>query len=90
MTSKAYVKAYLSSVSQFRYVLVRPDGTEISELHPELMQHLLFLSRDALVKNEHLFPEEEQKACLSVLTEMQQSAHTFLLSPVHELLRVGS
>lgn len=43
--------------------------------------------RDVLVRKKHLFPEDVQKNCLSVLTDMKQSAHTYLLSPVHKVLK---
>ncbi|XP_035761767.1 tumor necrosis factor alpha-induced protein 2-like [Neolamprologus brichardi] len=42
--------------------------------------------RDFLVKHE-LFPEDVKKKCLQVLTEMKQSAHTYLLTPVHKILK---
>ncbi|CAI5697056.1 unnamed protein product [Oreochromis niloticus] len=57
--SKAFIKANLSCVEQFKDFLVKHD----------------------------LFPEDVQKNCLPVLTEMKQSAHTYLLTPVHKVLK---
>ncbi|XP_035761765.1 tumor necrosis factor alpha-induced protein 2-like [Neolamprologus brichardi] len=42
--------------------------------------------RDFLVKHD-LFPEDVRENCLQVLTEMKQSAHTYLLTPVHKILK---
>ncbi|XP_039897388.1 tumor necrosis factor alpha-induced protein 2-like [Simochromis diagramma] len=42
--------------------------------------------RDFFEKHD-LFPEDVQKKCLPVLTEMKQSAHTYLLIPVHKVLK---
>uniref|UniRef100_A0A3Q4IAE0 Tumor necrosis factor alpha-induced protein 2-like n=1 Tax=Neolamprologus brichardi TaxID=32507 RepID=A0A3Q4IAE0_NEOBR len=57
--SKAFIKANLSCVEQFRDFLVKHD----------------------------LFPEDVQENCLQVLTEMKQSALTYLLTPVHKSLK---
>uniref|UniRef100_A0AAZ1XQJ9 Exocyst complex component Sec6 n=1 Tax=Oreochromis aureus TaxID=47969 RepID=A0AAZ1XQJ9_OREAU len=57
--SKAFIKANLSCVKQFKDFLVKHD----------------------------LFLEDVQKNCLPVLTEMKQSAHTYLLTPVHKVLK---
>ncbi|XP_039459626.1 tumor necrosis factor alpha-induced protein 2-like [Oreochromis aureus] len=57
--SKAFIKANLSCVKQFRDFLVEHD----------------------------LFPENVREKCLQVLTEMKQSAHTYLLTPVHKILK---
>ncbi|XP_063355997.1 tumor necrosis factor alpha-induced protein 2-like isoform X2 [Pelmatolapia mariae] len=57
--SKAFIKANLSCVKQFRDLLVKSD----------------------------LFPEDVRENCLQVLTEMKQSAHTYLLTPVHKILK---
>ncbi|XP_063355184.1 tumor necrosis factor alpha-induced protein 2-like isoform X1 [Pelmatolapia mariae] len=57
--SKAFIKANLSCVKQFRDFLVEHD----------------------------LFPEDVRENCLQVLTEMKQSAHTYLLTPVHKVLK---
>uniref|UniRef100_A0A3P8PJ96 Exocyst complex component Sec6 n=1 Tax=Astatotilapia calliptera TaxID=8154 RepID=A0A3P8PJ96_ASTCA len=57
--SKAFIKANLSCVEQFRDFLVEHD----------------------------LFPEDVRENCLQVLTEMKQSAHTYLLTPVHKILK---
>ncbi|XP_053192025.1 tumor necrosis factor alpha-induced protein 2-like [Scomber japonicus] len=43
--------------------------------------------RDVLVTRRHLFPEDVRESCLSILNDMKQSAHTYLLSPVHEILK---
>ncbi|XP_042244912.1 tumor necrosis factor alpha-induced protein 2 isoform X1 [Thunnus maccoyii] len=43
--------------------------------------------RDFLVKKSDLFPEDVQESCLSVLMDMKQSAHMYLLSPVHKVLK---
>ncbi|KAM6917365.1 tumor necrosis factor alpha-induced protein 2 [Lycodopsis pacificus] len=42
--------------------------------------------RDVLNKERHLFTEDVQKNCLHVLTDMKQSAHAYLLKPVHKVL----
>ncbi|XP_024661961.2 tumor necrosis factor alpha-induced protein 2 [Maylandia zebra] len=58
--SKAFIKANLSCVKQFR---------------------------DFLIMESHLFPENVRENCLRGLTEMKQSAHTYLLTPVHKILK---
>ncbi|CAI5697057.1 unnamed protein product [Oreochromis niloticus] len=57
--SKAFIKANLSCVEQFRDFLV----------------------------DRNLFPEDVRENCLPVLTEMKQSAYTYLLTPVHKILK---
>uniref|UniRef100_A0A3P9AYM2 Tumor necrosis factor alpha-induced protein 2-like n=1 Tax=Maylandia zebra TaxID=106582 RepID=A0A3P9AYM2_9CICH len=57
--SKAFIKANLSCVEQFRDFFEKHD----------------------------LFPENVRENCLQVLTEMKQSAHTYLLTPVHKILK---
>ncbi|KAL3969148.1 discs, large-associated protein 1 [Sarotherodon galilaeus] len=58
--SKAFIKANLSCVKQFR---------------------------DFLIMESHLFPKNVRENCLRGLTEMKQSAHTYLLTPVHKILK---
>ncbi|KAL3969147.1 ATP-binding cassette, subfamily B (MDR/TAP), member 8 [Sarotherodon galilaeus] len=58
--SKAFIKANLSCVKQFR---------------------------DFLITESHLFPKNVRENCLRGLTEMKQSAHTYLLTPVHKILK---
>ncbi|XP_062296798.1 tumor necrosis factor alpha-induced protein 2-like, partial [Scomber scombrus] len=43
--------------------------------------------RDVLDTKSDLFPEDVRESCLSILNDMKQSAHTYLLSPVHEVLK---
>ncbi|XP_044022203.1 tumor necrosis factor alpha-induced protein 2-like isoform X1 [Siniperca chuatsi] len=43
--------------------------------------------RDVFVKKRHLFPEAVRETCLLVLNDMKQSAHTYLLKPVHDVLK---
>ncbi|XP_061551811.1 tumor necrosis factor alpha-induced protein 2-like isoform X2 [Phycodurus eques] len=43
--------------------------------------------RDFLASRSRLFPEEVRQSCLSVLTDMKQSAHEYLLGPVHKNLK---
>ncbi|KAM9708900.1 tumor necrosis factor alpha-induced protein 2 isoform 1-T1 [Menidia menidia] len=43
--------------------------------------------RDVLQRKKHLFTADVQQNCLSVLTDMKQSAHVYLLSPVHKVLK---
>lgn len=43
--------------------------------------------RDVLKTKTHLLPEDVRKNCLSLLESMTQSAHTYLLSPVHKVLK---
>ncbi|XP_049595954.1 tumor necrosis factor alpha-induced protein 2 [Syngnathus scovelli] len=43
--------------------------------------------RDFLTTHSHLFPEDVRENCLSVLANMRQSAHMFLLCPVHKNLK---
>ncbi|XP_044231284.1 tumor necrosis factor alpha-induced protein 2-like [Thunnus albacares] len=43
--------------------------------------------RDFLVKKSDLFSEDVRESCLSVLMDMKQSAHMYLLSPVHKVLK---
>uniref|UniRef100_A0A4W6FXG9 Tumor necrosis factor, alpha-induced protein 2b n=1 Tax=Lates calcarifer TaxID=8187 RepID=A0A4W6FXG9_LATCA len=59
-----------------------------SVFHCELTWLLWFIYRDTLTKNGDLFLEDVRKDCLSVLTDMKESAHMYLLSPVHEVLKV--
>ncbi|XP_034091285.1 tumor necrosis factor alpha-induced protein 2-like isoform X1 [Gymnodraco acuticeps] len=42
---------------------------------------------EVLNKERHLFTEDVRKNCLRVLTDMKQSAHTYLLQPLHERLK---
>ncbi|XP_026195865.1 tumor necrosis factor alpha-induced protein 2-like isoform X2 [Anabas testudineus] len=58
--SKAYIKANLGCIKQFREVLETKSS---------------------------LFLEDERVKCLSVLDEMKQSAHMYLLNPVHDSLK---
>ncbi|XP_023268718.1 tumor necrosis factor alpha-induced protein 2 [Seriola lalandi dorsalis] len=43
--------------------------------------------RDVLSKNGHLFLEDVRQNCLHVLTDMKESAHAYLLNPVHKELK---
>ncbi|XP_047466535.1 tumor necrosis factor alpha-induced protein 2-like [Mugil cephalus] len=43
--------------------------------------------RDILVNKSDLFQEEVRRSCLDVITNMKQSAHMYLLSPVHKNLK---
>ncbi|RVE66348.1 hypothetical protein OJAV_G00106340 [Oryzias javanicus] len=43
--------------------------------------------RDFLLIKTHLFPENVQEGCLRVLTDMKQSACSYLLSSVHKALK---
>ncbi|KAK5618005.1 hypothetical protein CRENBAI_023494 [Crenichthys baileyi] len=43
--------------------------------------------RDIFQRKGHLFPNDVQENCLAVLTDMKQSAYTFLLSSVHANLK---
>ncbi|XP_039993957.1 tumor necrosis factor alpha-induced protein 2-like isoform X2 [Xiphias gladius] len=43
--------------------------------------------REVLDKRGHLFLEGVRENCLRVLTDMKESAHTYLLSRVHEVLK---
>ncbi|XP_042357203.1 tumor necrosis factor alpha-induced protein 2-like isoform X2 [Plectropomus leopardus] len=42
---------------------------------------------DFFEKKSHLFTEDVQKHCLDVLIDMKESAHTYLLKPVHNGLK---
>ncbi|XP_070835817.1 tumor necrosis factor alpha-induced protein 2-like [Chaetodon trifascialis] len=42
---------------------------------------------DVLHKKSHLFPKQVQEDCLLILVEMEKSARTYLLKPVHENLK---
>nr|XP_046269277.1 tumor necrosis factor alpha-induced protein 2-like isoform X2 [Scatophagus argus]XP_046269278.1 tumor necrosis factor alpha-induced protein 2-like isoform X2 [Scatophagus argus] len=42
---------------------------------------------DVLQQQSHLFPEDVRKTCLLILPDMKQSAHRYLLKPVHEALK---
>ncbi|XP_030574335.1 tumor necrosis factor alpha-induced protein 2-like [Archocentrus centrarchus] len=43
--------------------------------------------RDFFTTESDLFPEDVRESYLQVLTEMKQSAHTYLLNPVHKVLK---
>ncbi|XP_026163471.1 tumor necrosis factor alpha-induced protein 2 isoform X2 [Mastacembelus armatus] len=43
--------------------------------------------RDVLVNKSHLFPEDVRTNCLCVLDDTKQSAHVYLLNPVHGVLK---
>ncbi|XP_051812544.1 tumor necrosis factor alpha-induced protein 2 isoform X2 [Acanthochromis polyacanthus] len=42
---------------------------------------------DVLVRKKLLLPEDVRESCLCVLTDMRQSAHAYLLNPVHKVLK---
>ncbi|XP_076022174.1 tumor necrosis factor alpha-induced protein 2-like isoform X2 [Genypterus blacodes] len=44
------------------------------------------LFRDFIVEKSDLFPEDVRGSCLSLLTAMKQTTHTYLLDPVHKAL----
>ncbi|XP_005811339.1 tumor necrosis factor alpha-induced protein 2 [Xiphophorus maculatus] len=43
--------------------------------------------RDVLQRKSHLFPDDVQENCLTILSDMRQSARTCLLSSVHKSLK---
>lgn len=43
--------------------------------------------RDFLIIKANLIPQNMQEDCLSVLNAMKESAHTYLLAPVHKVLK---
>uniref|UniRef100_A0A3Q2QIK4 TNF alpha induced protein 2 n=1 Tax=Fundulus heteroclitus TaxID=8078 RepID=A0A3Q2QIK4_FUNHE len=43
--------------------------------------------RDILQRKGYLFPDDVREKSLAVLSDMKQSAHTYLLSPVHKYLK---
>lgn len=45
--------------------------------------------RDFIVEKSDLFPEDVRESCLSLVTAMKETAHTYLLNPMHEALKVG-
>lgn len=45
--------------------------------------------RDVLSRMTHLVPDGVRLECLSLLSDMTQSAHAYLLSPVHKVLKVS-
>ncbi|CAI5697054.1 unnamed protein product [Oreochromis niloticus] len=59
----------------------RDDGCYASAVAYDVIQ-----VEDFLVDRD-LFPEDVRENCLQVLTEMKQSAHTYLLTPVHKVLK---
>lgn len=52
------------------------------------MEPMWFICREVLETKSSLFLEDERVKCLSVLDEMKQSAHMYLLNPVHDSLKV--
>uniref|UniRef100_UPI0037E91355 tumor necrosis factor alpha-induced protein 2-like isoform X1 n=2 Tax=Semicossyphus pulcher TaxID=241346 RepID=UPI0037E91355 len=42
---------------------------------------------EVLNNRSHLFQEDVQRNCLQILSHMKESAHTYLLKPVHEALK---
>lgn len=50
---------------------------------------LCSVCRDVLDKNKELFTEDVRESSLHVLTDMKQSAHAYLLKPVHDVLKVS-
>ncbi|AWP15985.1 putative tumor necrosis factor alpha-induced protein 2 [Scophthalmus maximus] len=61
----------------------RPNSKAIIKANLGCIQQF----RDVLQKNGHLFREDVRQDCLHVLTDMRESAHSYLLSPVHEALK---
>ncbi|XP_033843935.1 tumor necrosis factor alpha-induced protein 2 [Periophthalmus magnuspinnatus] len=49
--------------------------------------HCIQQFRNVLVGKSFLFPDEVRAQCLSILKEMQESAQSYLLSPVHAQLK---
>uniref|UniRef100_A0A667ZDV8 Tumor necrosis factor, alpha-induced protein 2b n=1 Tax=Myripristis murdjan TaxID=586833 RepID=A0A667ZDV8_9TELE len=45
------------------------------------------LCRDFIDKKRHLFPEDVRQRCLSAVTAMKKSSHTYLLGPMHKELK---
>ncbi|CAL8283110.1 unnamed protein product [Lota lota] len=54
-----------------------------------LLAHLPCLKhfRDYIVKKADLFPDDVKEGCLHTLSSVKESAHTWLLSPVHKALK---
>ncbi|KAE8290327.1 hypothetical protein D5F01_LYC12049 [Larimichthys crocea] len=42
---------------------------------------------DVLQKKSHLFPNDVRENCLLILPDMKQTAHAYLLKPIHEALK---
>ncbi|XP_078133398.1 tumor necrosis factor alpha-induced protein 2 isoform X1 [Sander vitreus] len=61
----------------------KPNSQPIIKAHLGSMEQF----RDVLDKNKELFTEDVRESSLHVLTDMKQSAHTYLLKPVHDVLK---
>ncbi|XP_029937633.1 tumor necrosis factor alpha-induced protein 2-like isoform X2 [Myripristis murdjan] len=49
--------------------------------------HCMEQLRDFIDKKRHLFPEDVRQRCLSAVTAMKKSSHTYLLGPMHKELK---
>ncbi|XP_071368476.1 tumor necrosis factor alpha-induced protein 2-like isoform X2 [Centroberyx affinis] len=85
-TTVCLLKDFLQSFKKFHEDVMKGGG---ASSRPVVMANLgsVVQFRDYIIKKRDLFPEDVRENCLSALTSMEQSAHTFLLSPVHKQLK---
>ncbi|XP_078145713.1 tumor necrosis factor alpha-induced protein 2 isoform X2 [Centroberyx gerrardi] len=85
-TTVCLLKDFLQSFKKFHEDVMKGSG---ASSRPVVMANLGSVDqfRNYIIKKRDLFPEDVRENCLSAVTAMEQSAHTFLLSPVHKQLK---
>ncbi|XP_029983441.1 tumor necrosis factor alpha-induced protein 2 isoform X2 [Sphaeramia orbicularis] len=77
-----HLKELLQRYKSFQEEVTRQNkanSAPIIKANLDCIEHF----RDFLITKSQLFPGDVQERCLSVLNEMKQAAHAYLLTPVH-------
>ncbi|XP_020505357.1 tumor necrosis factor alpha-induced protein 2 isoform X1 [Labrus bergylta] len=80
------LKALLPSFQTFQNNVMKqnkPNSQPIIKANLGCIQQFMELFN----KKHHLFQDDVRTKCLQILTDMKQSAHTYLLKPVHVVLK---
>ncbi|KAM6969475.1 tumor necrosis factor alpha-induced protein 2 [Tautogolabrus adspersus] len=80
------LKALMQSFQTFHNNVIKqnkPNSQPFIKANLGCIQQFMEL----LNKKRHLFQDDVQTKCLQILTDMKQSAHTYLLKPVHDVLK---